>query len=106
MKSRLDIGVLCPFFPTNMNEFKFLTSLSERLDIHSETLIQCFSTVAIHFNIHVSDVIKQIDTNNLSITTHKRNVTLWDDNKKIKEYDISYKKKLQIHILFNISIEK
>lgn len=104
MQSRLDIGVSCPFFPTNMTEFKLLTSLSHRLDIHSETLIQCFSTVAINFNINVSDVIKQIDKNNLSITTYNNNLILWENNKKIQEYNISYKKTLQLHILFNIPI--
>jgi hypothetical protein len=104
MQSRLDIAVLCPFFPTNMTEFKLLTSLSHRLDIHSETLIQCFSTVAIQFNIHVSDVIKEINKNNLSITTYNNHLILWENNNKIQEYNIIYKKRLQLHILFNISI--
>ena len=87
-----------------MNEFKLIYSLSHRLDIHSKTLNLCFLTVTIQFTIYVSDVIIEINKNNLSITIYNNNVILRVHNKKIQEYNIIYKKRLQLHILFNISI--
>lgn len=100
IKKRSAVGIKCPFFPTDMNEFEELIQLAIKLDMKTDLVVNCFSQVAVKLGKSVPSVIKDvIKTNNLSLFVGDKDIILRDNGKEIGKYPVEYKKKLQAYIL-------
>jgi hypothetical protein len=99
IKDRSSLGIKCPFFTTNKDDFETLTDLSLNLEYDTDKLIQCFYDNAIKSKMNMSDLVSQIKKNNLSIETIDDKVLLKKNGKLLKEFNIKYKDKLQKYIL-------
>jgi hypothetical protein len=93
-------GIKCPFFPVDIGEFDQLVPLAIRLDMKTETVVNCFSKVALEMGKSVAEIIKDVvQKNSLSILVEKDDIILMENNKVKKRYPLSEKKKLQILVL-------
>ena len=100
LTDRRTVGVKCPFFPTDMDEYSFLTELALKLDMDVDRVVNCFSQVAIEMHKPVSQVIKDvIQPNNLSLVTTDTEVVLNEHGQVKARYPIADKGKLQAYIL-------
>jgi hypothetical protein len=98
--ARRKVGIQCPFFPTDLDEYDKLTELSIRLDMDVDKVVDCFFKVATEMNNSISQVIKDVvQTNTFSIMTMGSEVVLNEDGQEKGRYPIGDKKKLQAYIL-------
>lgn len=100
IKLRRSVGVKCPFFPTDMDEFEQLTILAIRLDMDSTHVINCFSQVAIKLGKPVAQVIKDVVQNNdFSIISMDDEIILREHNIEKGRFHIKHKTTLQSYII-------
>jgi hypothetical protein len=80
----------CPFFS---NDYNKLYELSQRIQIDKDIIINCFSKVAIEYDLSLDKIIEDVfPKNNLSIII---------DNQNIAKYDLKDLKLLQLYIMIN-----
>lgn len=100
IKKRTNIGIHCPFFSTDMEQYIQLEGLAVRVNMDPELLIKCVSQVALAENKHVSDVLKFINNNNYHIVpVGSSSLILKRDGNDVQSFSLKYRDALQIFIL-------
>ena len=101
IKQRTNIGIHCPFFSTDMEQFIQLEALSTRIDMDPELLIRCVSQVALDEGKPIMEVLKYIDNNNgyHIVPDGSSNLMLRRDGNDVQSFPLNYRKTLQTFIL-------
>ncbi len=100
MYERTALGIKCPFFKTNIEDFDILLDISFRSQLEFKKLSDCFYSIALKFNIPVETIIREIiKDNGLSITDENGIVILKKNGIEVGKYLLKDKPILQAKIL-------
>lgn len=99
LRERYDTGVHCPFFPTNMKDHDLLYDLSNRMDLPTMEVMDCFSQAAIERKTTIENVMNIVGKNDLSILISENDVILRDGTKTLGKYPKSDLSKLRKIVL-------
>lgn len=93
------LGIKCPFFSTDIDNYESIYTLSKRIDIDLNILINCFTTMALKYNKSLDYILNIIGKNKLYLEVIDNKILLQNDTKLIGKYNILHKKQLQSLIL-------
>lgn len=103
--------LICPFFTTDLEDFKRITQISTRTLIDTNTLADCIAFVAKQYNKTVKDVLREdIPSNNLQLIDEGEEIVLMNENIDIERYPVQDLPHLQKLVLTlpskNVSYKK
>jgi type III secretion system FlhB-like substrate exporter len=99
--ARSKSGMECPFFLLDIQEFKTLRNLAERLELDWEIVSDCFIQIGNRLNLSPKNLVnKAVGKNILRLeSSESGQITVFDGQTKLGTFDLSLKKYIQLYIL-------
>lgn len=96
IQQRIKDGIKCPFFSTDIDDFKKIQNFAKKICIDSELITECFVKIAKKHNITISKLLISCGCNNkLSLIIKDDKIILFRNNNKIDIFPKMMLKKLQ-----------
>ena len=99
LNSRHDVGIRCPFFPTDIEEYDILSELAVRLNLPIDFVVNCFSKTATETKTNIKDLVQSLGQNNYSISILDNTVVLREGTQELETYSLDNLNILRIFIL-------
>lgn len=99
LEKRTQTGIRCPFFLTDIDDYRRIVSLALRTLIDVDELIRCVLYTADTNNVKVSDITTQLGRNQLALYKRDGNIVLTERRKEIKVFTKNELQQLQIYVL-------
>lgn len=88
LNERYSVGIKCPFFPTDIEDYETLSKLAVRLNLPTDLVVNCFSKVATETKTPLENLVQSLGQNNYSLSILEDSVILREDILHIGVYPI------------------
>lgn len=96
---RYAVGIRCPFFPADIEEYETLSSLAVRLNLPIDLVVNCFSNIATETKTPLKDLVQSLGQNNYSLSILENGVILREDTQDLGTYPLEQLNTLRLVIL-------
>ena len=103
LNERHAVGIKCPFFQTDTEEYEILSKLAVRLNLPTDFVVNCFSKIAIETKIPLQELVQTFAQNNYSISILESNVILRKDTQELGIFPLNQLNILRIFVLVFVS---
>lgn len=98
---RYDVGIRCPFFPSDIEEYEALSNLAVRINLPIDLVVTCFSKISTETKTSLKELVQSLGQNNYSLSILENGVVLRENTQDLDIYPLNYLNGIRTFIMIN-----